>query len=89
MDGITHNGISPLTSIINQINAPADLPTGQSDRVDFSTEVLSFQITLAFVRLIKSSQYATCLIDDKQVLYCAIWVQKSFHVPSNCFTNIF
>ena len=53
--GTTHSRLSLHTSIINQENAPLGFPTGQFDGDDFSTEVLSFQMILAFVKLTKQT----------------------------------
>jgi len=50
-DGPTYSGLDPSTSIINQGNAPADLPTGQTDEEIFSTEVHSSQMTLSCINL--------------------------------------
>lgn len=50
-DGPTYSGLDPSTSIINQENAPADLPTGQIDEEIFSTEVQSSRMTLSCINL--------------------------------------
>lgn len=50
-DNLTYSGLDPSTSIINQENAPADLPTGQTDEEIFSTEVHSSHMTLSCINL--------------------------------------
>lgn len=42
MDGTIHSGLSPTTLIIDQKNAPTDLPIGHSEGGVFTAEEPSF-----------------------------------------------
>lgn len=55
------------------------LPTGQSDRGIFSTEVLSSQMTLVCVKLTKTSQNRIQTLVHKAPLCCQASVAKTLH----------
>lgn len=48
-----NSAAGPLISIINQADAPTNLPTGQSHGAGFSIQVPSFQMASACVKLTK------------------------------------
>lgn len=48
------SGLGSPISITHQENAPTNMPTGKSDGGNFSTEVLSSLVTLAYVTLKKT-----------------------------------
>lgn len=49
------HGLGSPTSIINEENAPKELPTGQPDGDIFSIEAPSSQMILAYVKLTKTT----------------------------------
>lgn len=54
--GTTHRGLGPPAPIINKENAPAGMPTGQSDEGIFSTDVPASQINLTCVKSTETRQ---------------------------------
>lgn len=54
-DGVTHSGLGPPTSVINQ-EKPTDLPMGHLDGSNFSVESPSSQATRVSVKLTKTNQ---------------------------------
>lgn len=78
--GNTHSGLSLLTLIINQENAPIGLPTGQSGGGTFSPEVPSFQITLPSLCGAESTLASTKMLLVSTGKPCALW---SWRIPEH------
>lgn len=69
--GTTHNGLNPPTIMINQENAPIDLPTRQSDGSNSSVEISSSQVTLV------------CQVEKNQHNCSAPQALASFHARAS------
>lgn len=61
MLGAVHSGLGSLTSITNQDNVLIDIPIGQSDGVDSSTEVPSSPMSFVCVNMTKLNQHSSHL----------------------------